>query len=167
MAADIRCCPALLIFFNRSRPIQIPVCTFDGMLEIQFPEPDFRFQGEKGREMIWDRIRRKWVRLTPEEWVRQNFVRYLTAGKGYPAALIAIEKQIRLGELNKRYDIAVYHNTRPWLVIECKEPEVAIGPKVLEQILRYNSRLTAKYLVLTNGHQHFGWQIQEGRFKLL
>lgn len=117
--------------------------------------------------MIWDTIRKKWVRLTPEEWVRQNFVRYLTVSKQYPAALIAIEKQVRLGELSKRYDIAVYYQSRPWLVIECKEPGVPINHKVLEQILRYNSRLTAAYLVLTNGHQHFGWHIKEGRFQLL
>lgn len=141
--------------------------TFGPMLEIQFPEPDFRFQGDQGQEMIWDTIRRKWVRLTPEEWVRQNFVRFLTGGMGYPPSLIAIEKQIRLGEMSKRFDIAVYYNTKPWLVIECKEPDVPIDQKVLEQILRYNSRLTATYLVLTNGYQHFGWEIQSGGFKLL
>lgn len=134
------------------------------MLLVEFPEPDFRFQGEKGQEMIWDTIRRKWVRLTPEEWVRQNFVRFLTQKKGYPAALIAIEKQIRLAELNKRYDIAVYHEARPWLVIECKEPEVNLDQKVLEQILRYNSSLTAQFLVLTNGRQHFGWAVKQGQF---
>jgi hypothetical protein len=137
------------------------------MLAVEFPEPDFRFQGEKGQEMIWDSIRRKWVRLTPEEWVRQNFVRFLTGVKGYPPSLIAIEKQIRLGELSKRYDIAVYYNTEPWLVIECKEPEVPIDQKVLEQILRYNTKLTAQFLILTNGHQHFGWQLENTGFRWL
>lgn len=141
--------------------------TFEPMLAVEFPEPDFRFQGEKGQEMIWDFIRRKWVRLTPEEWVRQNFVRFLTGVKGYPPSLIAIEKQIKLGELSKRYDIAVYYNTEPWLVIECKEPEVPIDQKVLEQILRYNSRLTAQFLILTNGHQHFGWALDSTGFKWL
>jgi len=138
--------------------------TFDPMIQIEFPAPDFRFGGEKGQELIWDSIRRRWVRLTPEEWVRQNVVRYLTKAKGYPQSLIAIEKQIRLGELNKRYDVAVYYNARPWLVIECKEDRVPIDQKVLEQILRYNSKLSASYLVLTNGYQHFGWQIAGGRF---
>ena len=134
------------------------------MLAIHFPEPDFRFQGTRGQEMIWDRVRRKWVRLTPEEWVRQNFVRYLTLEMKYPQSLIAIEKQIKLGERIKRYDIAVYRETAPWMVIECKEPEVTLDQKVLEQVLRYNSKLTARYLIITNGVMHYGWEVKQGRF---
>lgn len=134
------------------------------MLIVQFPEPEFRIQGSKGQEIIWDSIRRKWVRLTPEEWVRQNFVQYLIRHKNYPASLISVEKEIRLGEMKKRYDIAVYKEAKPWLVIECKELNVPINRQVLEQILRYNARLTASYLVLTNGRMHYGWSITNQEF---
>lgn len=141
--------------------------TFAVMLSVQFPVPGFKIQGAKGQETIWDGIRKKWVRLTPEEWVRQNFIQYLIQQKHYPPALISIEKEIRLGEMKKRYDIAVYKEAKPWLVIECKELGVPINAKVLEQIIRYNARLTASYLVLTNGSQHFGWNIQKTDFQPL
>lgn len=137
------------------------------MLSVEFPVPDFRIQGAQGQETIWDGIRKKWVRLTPEEWVRQNFVQYLIRSKGYPSTLISLEKEIRLGEMKKRYDIAVYKESRPWLVVECKELNVPINQKVLEQILRYNARLTAAFLVLTNGRQHFGWMISANEFQPL
>lgn len=134
------------------------------MLIVQFPEPEFKIQGASGQEKIWDSIRKKWVRLTPEEWVRQNFVQYLIQHKNYPASLISLEKEIRLGEMRKRYDIAVYKEAKPWLVIECKELNVPINKAVLEQLLRYNARLTASYLVLTNGRAHYAWSITNQEF---
>ena len=77
------------------------------MLSINYPEPDFRIKKEEGKEFIFDALRRKWLLLTPEEWVRQNFIQYLIKIKKYPSSLIAIEKEIQLGELKKRFDILV------------------------------------------------------------
>lgn len=106
--------------------------------------------------MIWDKIRKKFVTLSLEEWVRQNFIAYLTKTKSYPAPLMAIEKEIRLGELKKRCDIVVYKDSRPWMIIECKEPQVRLDEKVLRQILGYNMSLQVPYLVLTNGETTHG-----------
>ena len=90
--------------------------------------------------------------LTPEEWVRQNFLQYLTKIKKYPPSLIAVEKEIKLGELKKRFDIVVFDNfTKPWMIVECKEMNVQLTRAVLDQALRYNITLRAKYVVITNG----------------
>lgn len=90
--------------------------------------------------------------LTPEEWVRQNFLQYLIHVKKYPASLIAVEKEIRLGELKKRFDIVVHDKAlKPWMVIECKEMDVPLNEMVLDQVLRYNITLQVPYLVITNG----------------
>ena len=91
------------------------------MVAIEFPEASFRMRREAGRDMIFDSLRRRWVKLTPEEWVRQNIINYLVQEKKYPAALIAVEKSLRLGELLKRFDLLVYNsNQQPWMLIECK-----------------------------------------------
>ena len=91
--------------------------------------------------------------LTPEEWVRQNFLQYLVQIKKYPASLIAVEKEIKLGELKKRFDIVVYDsNTKPWMIVECKEMNVPLDKTVLDQVLRYNITLRVPYLVITNGN---------------
>lgn len=126
------------------------------LIPIFYPDPDFKIETIEGKPVILDRIRKKNVILTPEEWVRQNFIRYLTEIKKYPASLMAIEKEIRISERKKRCDIVVYKNTLPWLVVECKEPEVIIDQKVLEQILAYNMSLKVPYLVLTNGKYTYG-----------
>jgi hypothetical protein len=93
-----------------------------------------------------------WIKLTPEEWVRQNFVQYLVQIKKYPASLVAIEKEIYLNELKKRFDVLVYSKQhRPWMMVECKSMEVPISEKILEQMLVYNLALPVQYLVITNG----------------
>lgn len=103
-------------------------------------------------ETVFCIIRKRWVQLTPEEWVRQNFLLYLTESLGYPAALIAVEKQLTLGELTKRFDAVVYDKqSNPFMIIECKEMNVPLSEKVLQQVLRYNMQLQATYLVVTNG----------------
>lgn len=127
------------------------------LIPVTYPEPDFRIRtAEGGRREIWDRVRRIFTALTPEEWVRQNFLGYLTRSMGYPAALMAVEKEIRLGTLRKRCDIVVYRDSSPWMIVECKEPSVALSEKVLGQILAYNVSLDVPYLVLTNGNQTCG-----------
>ena len=104
------------------------------------------------KELIFDEVRKRWVVLTPEEWVRQNFLNYLIQIKKYPASLIAVEKKIKLGDLKKRFDIVVYDkNSKPRMIIECKEMNVVLDKKVLDQALRYNITLQAPYLVITNG----------------
>ena len=90
--------------------------------------------------------------LTPEEWVRQNFLQYLVQIKKYPASLIAVEKEIKLGDLKKRFDVVVYdNNTKPWMIVECKEMNIELDRSVLDQVLRYNISLKVPYLIITNG----------------
>jgi hypothetical protein len=122
------------------------------MVKIEYPEyqPGIKKQGD--RELIFDELRKKWITLTPEEWVRQNFLQYLVKVKKYPASLIAIEKEIKLGDLKKRFDIVVHdRNAKPWMIIECKEMDVILNSSVLDQALRYNISLNVPYLVITNG----------------
>jgi hypothetical protein len=134
------------------------------MISINYPEPDFRIKKEEGKDFIFDTLRKKWLILTPEEWVRQNFISYLIREKKYPASLIAIEKEIRLGDMKKRFDILVYDKEhRPWMMIECKGQEIALDEKVLEQVLRYNISLPVEYLIITNGDQCYAWQKKEGK----
>ncbi len=129
------------------------------MLRINFPQYNFRIKKEKNKELIFDEIRLQWIVLTPEEWIRQNFLQYLMQVKKYPKSLLAIEKIISLGELKKRCDIIVYKNDLPWMIVECKEMNVELKATVLEQILRYNIGMPVKYLVLTNGRKTFAFKL--------
>ena len=110
-----------------------------------------------------DVIRKKWVRLTPEEWVRQNWIQYLIKTKNYPPSLLSVEKEIRLGELKKRCDVVVYKNDVPWMIVECKQPDVALSNSTLMQVLQYNMVNQCAYLIITNGSSSKGWQIQNGQ----
>ena len=130
-------------------------------IPVAYPEPDFKIRTSGGKQEIWDRVRKKFTALTPEEWVRQNFLGYLIRVMGYPASLMAVEKEIRLGELRKRCDIVVYRKSIPWLIVECKEPSVPVSESVLRQILAYNMSLDVPYLVLTNGNQTCGVERNE------
>lgn len=122
------------------------------MIKIEYPPYQPKIKEEAGKELIFDETRKRWISLTPEEWVRQNFLQYLLKVKKYPAPLIAIEKEIKLGELKKRLDIVVYDKgSKPWMIIECKEMGVQLDKKVLDQVLRYNITLNVPYLVITNG----------------
>ena len=122
------------------------------MIKIDYPPYQPKIKKENEKEFIFDEFRKRWVALTPEEWVRQNFLQYLTQIKKYPASLIAVEKEIKLGELKKRFDIVVYNShTKPWMIVECKEMNVPLDRTVLDQVLRYNINLQVPYLVITNG----------------
>lgn len=132
------------------------------MLKLEYPEHDFRIREEEGRPCIFDAIRKKWVVLNPEEWVRQNFVQYLIQIKQYPSSVMSIEKEIKLNNLKKRCDIVVYRDTNPWMIVECKEMDVPINSQVLEQVLMYNMRLQVPYMVLTNGVYTYAWERKEG-----
>ncbi len=132
------------------------------MIKIEYPAYQPKIKQENGKELIFDEFRKRWVVLTPEEWVRQNFLQYLTQVKKYPASLIAVEKEIKLGELKKRFDIVVYDaDTKPWMIIECKEMNVALNKSVLDQGLRYNISLHVPYLVITNGSYCMALQLKE------
>ena len=131
------------------------------MLQINYPDYNFRIKKEKNKELIFDEVRLQWIVLTPEEWIRQNFLQYLIRVKKYPKSLLSIEKIISLGELKKRCDIVVYKNNLPWMIVECKEMNTDLNVPVLEQILRYNIGLPVKYLVLTNGNKTFAFELSE------
>ena len=138
------------------------------MLSIQFPEPNFRLKKEKEKDFIFDPLRKKWLLLTPEEWVRQNFVQYLVQVKNYPADLIAQEKVLQLGELKKRFDILVYDKQhRPWMMIECKAPEIKLDEGVLQQVLRYHISIPVGFLIITNGETSYGWEKKGMNLQLL
>jgi hypothetical protein len=101
--------------------------------------------------------------LTPEEWVRQNLLLYFTEVMKYPASLIAVEKQLLLGELKKRFDIVLYKNELPFILVECKEMNVPISQKTLDQLLRYNINLQAAHFIITNGTHCYGFEFQNGQ----
>jgi hypothetical protein len=129
------------------------------MIAVNFPQPVFRLKKENDVEFIFDAIRKQWLVLNEEEWVRQNFVQYLIQTLHYPAAFIAIEKEIMLGELKKRFDILVYDKDhRPWMMIECKATLVNLSDAALQQVLRYNISVPVPFLIITNGHYTFGWE---------
>jgi hypothetical protein len=133
------------------------------MIVVHYPKPDFKIKNEGEKKIIFDPLRKKWIILTPEEWVRQNFVQYLLQGKKYPAALIALEKEIQLGELKKRFDVLVYDSGhRPWMLIECKAMDVKLDDAVLEQVIRYHAAVPVSHLIITNGANCFGFSKKAG-----
>jgi hypothetical protein len=135
------------------------------MLAIQFPDKKPQLKKEKGRELIFCIIRKRWVLLTPEEWVRQNFLLYLTEILYYPQAVIAVEKKIKIAEVERRFDIVVYDkNAHPFIIVECKEMTVQLSQEVLMQVLRYNVSVNARFLIITNGSYSYGFEIDEGKF---
>lgn len=130
------------------------------MQNLNFPTYSFRFKNSENNVAIFDEIRKKFILLTPEEWVRQNTLHYLIQDKNYPKSHINVEKLIKINTLNKRYDIVVFQpNGEIFLLIECKAPEVAISQQTFDQIARYNLTLKAKYLMLTNGINHYFCQM--------
>jgi hypothetical protein len=138
------------------------------MVNVNFPEPDFRIKDKGGKEFIFDTLRKKWLVLTPEEWVRQNFIQYLIKTKKYPSALIAVEKEIQLGEMKKRFDVLVYDKDhKPLMMIECKAAEIKLDENVLEQALRYNIGVPVQYIVITNGKATYAWEKENGHLQLL
>lgn len=133
-----------------------------------YPESEFRIRNSAGKEEIFDALRRQWVRLTPEEWVRQHLLHWFVAVLGYPSTLVSVEKELRVGILRKRYDILVFSKDMdPWMLVECKAPEVALTEQTLLQVMRYNMKMKASYLVISNGHSVFAADIRESPAKWL
>ena len=137
------------------------------MIVLPYPSYPFKIKAINGKDQIFDPFRKIWVILTPEEWVRQNLLQYLVQTLHYPSSLIAVEKEIKLGELSKRFDIVVYKNEQPWMIIECKEAKVSLNEKTMGQILQYQQVLTAQYLFISNGHETMGAKIESGKLQAL
>ncbi len=130
------------------------------MLKLNLPDYSFRYRTINSKQLIFDIVRKKYVALTPEEWVRQNFISWLIQELKYPASHIAIEKKLLLNELKKRFDAVVFNkDNRPAMLIECKAPEIKITQRTFEQAARYNMVLKLKYLVVTNGLDHYCCEI--------
>ena len=124
--------------------------------KLNFPEVEFRFQkNEKESLQIFDIIRKKFVDITPEEWVRQHIIHFLIQHKQVPASMIAIEKQLILNNTKRRTDIVIYNSLlKPLLIIECKAPHIKIDQLTINQALRYNIELNVPAIFLSNGLQH-------------
>lgn len=117
---------------------------------------------------IYDRLRAKFVALTPEEWVRQNFVAFLTGTLHYPAGLMGNEVSLTLNRTRRRCDTVVFDRSgHPWMIVEYKAPSVALTQAVFEQIARYNMVLNARYLVVSNGRRHFCVEYAAGQYRYL
>jgi hypothetical protein len=130
------------------------------MQKLNFPSFMFRFKNSENKVAIFDEIRKKFIILTPEEWVRQHVIQYLLQVKKYPKSYINVEKNIKINDLNKRYDIVVYQpNGSIYLLIECKAPEITINQQTFDQIAKYNLVLNAKYLMVSNGLNHYFCQM--------
>lgn len=130
------------------------------MQQLNFPTFDFKIKSLEGKEHIFDSIRKKYVRLSPEEWVRQHVVQYLIQHKNFPESLIIVEAGLKLNTLHKRADILTYDkNGDPYLMVECKAPTVKITQDVFDQIARYNMAFNVKLLIVSNGVQHFCCEI--------
>ncbi|MBK5214081.1 MAG: type I restriction enzyme HsdR N-terminal domain-containing protein [Flavobacteriaceae bacterium] len=130
------------------------------MLKLNFPEYPFRFKSSENKSLVFDEIRKKFVVLTPEEWVRLHVVQFLLKEKKYPKSLINVEKQLKLNNTTKRYDVVIFNNDGSiFLIVECKAPSVAITQDTFDQIARYNLALKAEYLMVTNGLEHYFCQM--------
>lgn len=126
------------------------------MYTLNLPTFDAKIRKTETGVEIFDPLRRKYVSMTPEEWVRQHFVNFLVSEKGYPASLMANEASIKLNSLTKRCDTVVYNNLlEPLVICEYKKPEVEISQQVFDQVVRYNIVLKVKYLIVSNGISHY------------
>jgi hypothetical protein len=121
------------------------------MIKLVYPDKKPLIKTENGKEYIFCIIRKRWFIITPEEWVRQNFILLLTVVMKYPASLIAVEKQLIINDVKKRFDIVIYKETEPYIIVECKEMNVALSESTLTQVLNYNLIMQAPYMVVTNG----------------
>jgi hypothetical protein len=126
------------------------------MQKLNLPNYKFRVKSNENKMLIFDNLRKKYMVLTPEEWVRQHFVQFLIQEKKYPVSLIALEKQLTINNRKKRTDILVFNKEgSPEIIVECKAPKIKITQATFDQIARYNLKLKANFLIVTNGLEHF------------
>ncbi|MFY0606117.1 MAG: type I restriction enzyme HsdR N-terminal domain-containing protein [Cyclobacteriaceae bacterium] len=138
------------------------------MKQLKLPSCDLKVKSEEGNDFVFDIIRKKYVVLTPEEWVRQHFIHLMVNHLGYPKSLIKVESGMSYFKSAKRSDITLMsRNTTPFLLVECKAPEIKINRKTLNQISVYNKSILAQYVAITNGLTHFIWQYTNGQYEQL
>ncbi len=140
------------------------------MQQLDFPKYHFRFKSNENKISIFDEIRKKFVILTPEEWVRQHVVQFLICEKHFPKGHINVEKELLLNQTKKRYDIVIYNTDGSiFLVVECKAPQIVISQDTFDQIARYNLSLNATFLMVTNGLYHYYCQLdyENKRYRFL
>lgn len=138
------------------------------MFELNLPSFDFKIKTEGQSKQIFDHVRKKYVELTPEEWVRQHFIMYLVAVKKYPDALFAVEKEHVFNDLTMRADLVIYtRDLKPWMICEFKAADVPVSPEAFYQIGRYNLTYDVPYLVVSNGMEHYCMKRVEDNFEFL
>jgi len=138
------------------------------MQTLNLPGTALRIRNKREKQEVFDSVRKKFVALTPEEWVRQHFIHYLTDHRNVPRSLIAVEASLYYHRLKKRSDIVVYgKNGSPCLIVECKAPEVAVTQAVFDQVAMYNMSLKVPYLAVTNGMVHFACYIDHDNGKIV
>ncbi len=131
------------------------------MRKLNLPLFEFKIKKENNNTIIFDKIRKKWIILTPEEWVRQNFISYIL-DKNYPKSLINCEKVFYINKVSKRYDIVVYDSSgNVEILVECKSYDVNLIKEHFDQVMRYNLELKSKYVIVTNGLRHFYFEFDE------
>ena len=130
------------------------------MIRLNLPEYEINVVERDGKRMIFDFLRRKYVALTPEEWVRQHFTHFLVSQKGYPKTLLANEAQLQIGDKHLRCDTVLYNKEmQPLMIVEYKAPQIQLQQKTFDQIAAYNLLLHADFLVVSNGLQHYCCQM--------
>lgn len=130
------------------------------MQKLNFKNYTFRFKNSENKVAIFDEIRKKFIILTPEEWVRQHVVRFLLEEKKYPKSYVNVEKIVKINGLTKRYDIVVFQpDGSIFLLVECKAPGITISQNTFDQIARYNMSLNAVHMMVTNGLNHYFCQM--------
>ena len=127
-----------------------------------------KLKQENGKEYIFDIVRKKYILNQPEEWVRQHIIQYLNKEKGYPISLMAIERKQVMNNMNKRCDIICHNsNGKPVLLVECKAPNIKINKDAFNQGINYQTKIKAKYILITNGSTHYCFQIQNKQIHYL
>ena len=130
------------------------------MKSLNLPPFEYKVKKQNGQVWIFDSIRKRYVVLTPEEWVRQHFIHFLIERKGYPAQLIAVEKEIQVCGMKRRFDIVCYdRQATPYLIVECKAPSVSLSQVVFDKALQYNLSISARFVAITNGCEHYCGEI--------
>ncbi|RQO32161.1 restriction endonuclease subunit R [Taibaiella sp. KBW10] len=138
------------------------------MITLPFNEPGFNIKSEAGKQHIFDVFRKKFVVLTPEEWVRQNVLAALVASAGYPQGLISVEKMLLVNQIRKRYDAVIFdHNRNPWMLIEFKAAVIDLSDQTLSQTLNYYKMLQCPYFMISNGQQTFCAENKNGSVQWL
>ncbi len=137
-------------------------------MQLNFKPYNFTIKNDNGNALIFDIIRKKYVSLSQEEWVRQHVIRFLIEEKGYGEGLIAVEKSLKFNGLTKRFDLYVANNDgSPHILVECKAPHIKITNATLQQAGIYQKELNAKFVFITNGMQHVVLELKDGKFCII